>query len=322
MSEAAVWWQVDIADRRAVGSLMRRVSEALGRIDLVIHFAAFYHFGTDWRPEYQRVNVLGTRHVLESAAACGVRRVIFASSVAAVEPQAGGAITERTPAEGRIPYARSKALGERMVRAISGRLPGIVLRIAGVFSGWCELPPLASLMRLWGGRSAAARLVAARGETGMPYIHRQDLVRIVRACAERHARLPAYEVLLASPHGTVRHRELFAAIRRACRGEQAPRPIPVSPTTARLGLLLRWGLGLFTGCEPYEQPWMLRYIDRPWVTDTRHTRRMLQWDCTPGLGLLDCLPAMAERFRLDRHRWERLNRMREQRRYQFHPDDD
>ena len=62
----AVWYQADIADPGAVASIFRRTKGSLGRIDFVLHFAAFYHFGTRWHVEYERTNVGGTRNRLRS----------------------------------------------------------------------------------------------------------------------------------------------------------------------------------------------------------------------------------------------------------------
>ncbi len=107
-------------------------------------------------------------------------------------------LTEKAPAAGHIPYAKSKSAGEAMVRDASARLPGLVLRIGGAFSEWCELPPLASLIGLWAGSSPFGRLLAGQGMTGIPYIHRDNVVRIVRACIEAHETLGSYEVFLAS----------------------------------------------------------------------------------------------------------------------------
>jgi len=169
----ATWWQVDVSDAPTMASVFARTKETLGRIGFVVHFAAFYHFGTAWLREYERTNVQGTDNLLKLATEDGVSRVIFASSGAALRPPPSGErLTEKTVTAGYIPYAESKSIGESMVRETSERLPGIVLRIGGAFSDWCELPPLSSLIRQWAGRSPLRRLVVGRGKTGIPFIHR------------------------------------------------------------------------------------------------------------------------------------------------------
>ena len=217
------WHQVDIADSEALARTFQDARQSLGRVDVVLHFAAFYHFGTDWKAEYDQDEPPRNAQRAASAEQCGAQRIVFASSIAAMEPAPPGAVlTEKPPAAGQIPYAKSKSPGEEMVRDASPRLPGVVLRIGGVFSDWCELPPLASLIGLWAGRSPFSRILVGQGTTGMPYIHRHNVVRIVRSCIEAHETLGPYEVFLASQQGTVMHKELFAAIHQEARRKGGP----------------------------------------------------------------------------------------------------
>jgi nucleoside-diphosphate-sugar epimerase len=313
------WHQVDIADGEALAAVFQRTKQSFGRLDYIVHFAAFYHFGTDWRPEYDRTNLQGTSHVLQSARQNGAQRVIFASSIAAMQPAPPGAVlTETAPTGDYIPYAKSKSIGERMVRETSRHLPGIVLRIGGAFSDWCELPPLASLIKLWAGRSPWNRVVVGAGTSGMPYIHRHDVVRIVRRCIAAHEALSSYEVFLASQQGAVLHNDLFAAIRQAHFPRAKSPPIFVAPGIARFGLCARRAIGALSGCLPYERSWMLTYVDRPWVVDTTYTRNMLGWSCTAGMGVLDRLPAILQHFQQDHRQWEHSNRIRSRGRYAYY----
>ena len=40
------WHQVDIADSEALARTFQHARQSLGRVDVVLHFAAFYHFGS------------------------------------------------------------------------------------------------------------------------------------------------------------------------------------------------------------------------------------------------------------------------------------
>ena len=151
----------------------------------------------------------------------------------------------------------------------------------------------------------------------MPYIHRNDVAGIVRSCIDAHESLSPYEVFLASQRGTVLHNDLFAAIRQAHGGTVAPAPKSIPPGMARLGLPARRAIGSLIGRTPFERPWMLEYVDRPWVVDTTYTRDKLGWDCTQGMGVLDRLPTMLEHFKTDRRAWEHRNRIRNEGRYAY-----
>jgi len=293
------WHRLDIAEHESLRTALRAARRRLRRIDVLIHLAAYYHFDPDWREEYRRTNVDGTSHVVDVAIENGVRRLIFASSMVAMRPAPEGAmLTERSPTAEILPYGKSKAIGERIVRRAAGRLPSITLRIGGVFSDWCELPPLYSLIEMWTGRSPLSRVVAGAGNSGIPYLHRDDLLQLVRRCIERHEDLASHEVFLASQHGTVRHRELFEIIRGG-----DVRPIFVSRSAARFGLALKMALGRVTGRMPLERPWMLEFVDRPWVADTTTTREKLGWDCDSRLDVRERLPLLLEHFSRDRPTW-------------------
>lgn len=306
-----LWKRLDIAEADRVAASFEDVRERFGRVDLVMHFAAFYHFDTDAHPEYERTNVRGTAHVLRSSMAAGAARLIFASSIAAMEPPPPGQTLDgQSPTSDYLPYAGSKSVGERMILEASDRLPAIVLRIGGVFSDWCELPPLHSLIKSWWGRSPLRRVVVGRGDSGMPYVHRDDLVRLVRACMDREAELADHEVFVASQRGTVLHRDLFPIVRRARRGAGSLEPILVSPAVARIGLGLKRMFGTVTGNPPFERPWMLRYVDRPWVVDASYTEERLHWNCTAGMGVCDRLPTILDHLLHEPRTWERRNRLR------------
>lgn len=87
---------------------------ALERCDAVFHLAALYSYSPRDAAAMQRVNVDGTRAVLEAA---GSRRVVHTSSCATCGPVAGRAATEAdAPAawELRVAYKRTKLAAETL----------------------------------------------------------------------------------------------------------------------------------------------------------------------------------------------------------------
>jgi dihydroflavonol-4-reductase len=98
---------------------------------LVFHVAADYRL---WAPdpgEIYRVNVDGTRNVLEVCAHAGVERVVYTSSAGTLGvPKDGGLGTETIPvslADMVGPYKRSKFLAERMAEEFAARGLGVVI---------------------------------------------------------------------------------------------------------------------------------------------------------------------------------------------------
>ena len=82
----------------------------------MIHFAAYYHYGNDWRRQYGSTNIKGTINIIEAAHQAGVKRIIFASSIASLKPPLGCEfLTENSPTNGYVPYEKSKAIGEALL---------------------------------------------------------------------------------------------------------------------------------------------------------------------------------------------------------------
>ena len=107
----------DVLDRRS----MRR---ALDGCDILFHTAGMV--ASRPRREVWRVNAIGPRIAVETAAECGVPRVVITSSVASIGPAAGDRpATERNayPEQGTgLLYTDSKYEGERGALAAGARL--------------------------------------------------------------------------------------------------------------------------------------------------------------------------------------------------------
>ncbi len=120
----------DILDRRAVRRAMRGVTR-------VFHTAGM----TSLRARadvLHRVNVEGTRIVLEEALRAGVERVVYTSSIAAIGPARRGTTADETqafPAAAKvIPYVNSKREGEvEAMRLVGLGLPAVIVNPAHVF---------------------------------------------------------------------------------------------------------------------------------------------------------------------------------------------
>jgi nucleoside-diphosphate-sugar epimerase len=312
------WHILDISDIQSVSEVFAQVKSDFGQIDFVIHLAAYYDFGKDWVGEYQSTNITGTANILNASRYEAVKRLIFASSIAAMEPPTDdSSLNEKSPTSEYIPYARSKSLGEKLIIETSGHVPFTILRIAGVFSDWCELPPLYGLIKLWTSVFPFGCIVPGRGESGIPYIHLNDFVSLIRQCVSLDRKIGPSNIFLASPQGAVLHRQLFPVIRSESRYPSSIKPIHITQKIAKTGLQFRHALGRVTGHTPYEQPWMLDYVDKSWATDTALTRGILNWDCTPDQGILQKIPIIMSNLRKDPTGWESRNKSRNQRSFVY-----
>ena len=99
---------------------LRRALEGVGA---VVHLAARVHVmrdaAADPLAEFRRVNVEGTRAVLEEAIRAGARRFLFASSVKALGEGGDAVLTDATPPAPVDPYGVSKLEAEGVVRELA-----------------------------------------------------------------------------------------------------------------------------------------------------------------------------------------------------------
>ena len=130
-------------DRRALAGLDVEICEgdlldsasvrrAVKGVNLVFHVAADYRLWARDPEDLHRVNVGGTRAVLEAAGEAGVSRVVYTSTVGALGiPEDGGPGTEETPVSLRDmvgPYKASKFLAEQVALGFAHQgLPVVVV---------------------------------------------------------------------------------------------------------------------------------------------------------------------------------------------------
>ncbi len=202
------------------GSLCR----AMAGCDQVFHLAGYARNWAKDPATYRRVNVDGTRNVLEAARDSAVRRVVVASSIVTLGTTATGVVADETAARRAPPlteYEASKLEVEREVAGVSSPGPEVVVvnptRVYGP-GKWTEGNSVSRLVDLYdrgrmpflldGGRPVGnyayvgdlvAGFIAAmeRGRPGERYILggenaslRRLLDLVDEASGRRHLRLP------------------------------------------------------------------------------------------------------------------------------------
>lgn len=122
---AAQWHQADIQ----YSDVIPELAQALQGCDAVIHLAWLIQPNSE-RSLLRRVNVDGTRHVLQAAARAGIRQAVVASSVGVYSPAEDAAPRdENWPTEG-IPgshYSVDKVAQERVMDEFLQQHPGFSL---------------------------------------------------------------------------------------------------------------------------------------------------------------------------------------------------
>jgi len=259
----------DVGERRDVE---RFVAEA----DWVVNLAANPNLWASDAEEFHRVNHLGARHVIESAAATGASRIVQVSTEAILARRRPEMITERTRAgyaEMVGPYCRSKWRAEAEAwRAAEAGAPVMVVSPAvPVGAGdWLQGPLTRLLVDFGQGR------IKALLEADLPLIAVDDAAGGIEAALARGE--PGQRYLLAAENWTTRR--LFDAL-----ANLTGRPAPRARVPYALALSFAWAEQAYceavNGRTPMASVAGVRLARRYMRFDTTRTREALGLEFRP-----------------------------------------
>jgi nucleoside-diphosphate-sugar epimerase len=217
------------------------VRAAVNRVEAVFHLAAVRDAWGTPASAYQRVNVEGTRHLLEAASEVSVRRFVHCSSVGVARYpgnlEADETLPFREPTS-QVLYHCSKARAERMVLewARSGRVPAVVVRPAITYGPEDERGMVTRLVTLL----AQGRFVpAGNGRNHVDLVYIDDLIAGMYRALERGTAGRAYILSGATP---IRVRVLVGKI-CGLLGKRPPRIYLPAPIARAAG----WGMETLYG---------------------------------------------------------------------------
>lgn len=206
------------------------LERAVAGCEAVVHVAALYSYDAP-AEQHERVNVEGTRILLDAAARAGVRRFVHCSTAGTCGPVPGRPATEEDappPWELEIPYKRTKLAAERLALAA-----GAVVVNPTTPVGEGDRKPTPTGRMLAG--VATGRIRGFVATTGLNVVDVRDVARGHALALERGD--PGERYLLGGvdlPLG-----ELFATVARLA-GRPRPRlrvPYRLAAAAARAGMV-------------------------------------------------------------------------------------
>ncbi|MEW5857985.1 MAG: NAD-dependent epimerase/dehydratase family protein [Cyanobacteriota bacterium] len=223
----------DITDRDA----LRR---AMTGIDTVFHTAAYVELGIVDEAEMERVNVEGTRSVLETAQAAGVSKVVYCSTIGVFGDTGGKRVNEtfkRTQTNFSSAYDRTKYQAQEWVDRFAAQgLPVVSLLPSGIFGaddphfGPVMQQFLKGRLKLWAG-----------GDRITGIVHVDDLAAAMILAAAKSK--PGEHYIISAGELTTREMfEIFSQETRIPAPAEAPKPLVrlLGNLLDPVGRLLKW----------------------------------------------------------------------------------
>ena len=305
---------VDISSDSAVSSACEQLRERYGcQIASVIHLAAFYDFSDTPHPLYEEVNVKGTRRLLESLQAFDVEQFIYASTMLVHAPtEPGLPISEDGALEPKWPYPASKVAAETEVGMHHGRIPFVIMRLAGVYTEWSEVPSLSTQIQRIYERQLQSHIFPGNPSHGQAFVHIDDAAHAFRLAVDKRAQLPGEATLLIGEPLTESYEGLQNLMGQLIHGEPW-QTHQVPKTVAVVGAWLQNKMedvipdAIDRGIEPFVKPFMVALSDDHFELDISRAKRLLHW--RPAHTLRETLPQITAHLKRSPETWYRRNKI-------------
>ena len=293
--------ETDLTSDESVKAVLDGVRGRHGsRLASCVHLAAYYDFSGEPSPMYERLTVEGTRRLIRALDTFEVEQFIFSSSLLVMQPVEAGepALTEASPTRAEWDYPRSKLEAEQVLHDERGRIPVVVLRIAGVYDERGHSLPIGQHIRRIYEKQLESYFFPGNTEHGQPFIHLDDLTACVTRTIERRRELDPWEVFLIAEPEVLSYETLQETLGLLIHGKEWP-TIRIPKTAARAGAWLKEkvpGAG-----ESFIKPWMVNLADQHYPVRVTRASERLGW--SPVHRLRDALAPMVDRLKRDPRGW-------------------
>ena len=283
------WRECDLTDDESVADALTSIRETYGdRLASVIHLAAYYDFSGEPSLLYDDLTVEGTRRLLRQLQSFQVEQFVFSSSLLVMEPtEPDETLNESSRVHAEWEYPQSKLDTERVISLERGRVPVVILRIAGVYDDHCHSIPISQQIRRIYEKDFESHLYPGDPGHGQSFVHLEDLVDCFVKTVEMRPQLGLYEMFLIGEPRVVSYGDLQDQIGQLIHDRDWP-TIRVPKAIAKVGA---WAMDEISGGdESFIKPWMIDLADAHYPVDISHAREQLGW--YPAHCLRDALPRM------------------------------
>ena len=304
---------VDLTNKASIELALHRFRDRYGTgIASVVHLAAYFDFTGEAHPLYEKLNVEGTRLLLEALQDFEVGQFVFSGTMLVHEACAPGErIDEDTPIAPKWAYPKSKAAAEQAIREAHGRIPYVLLRLAGLYDDETAVPTLSHQIARIYERDLKSRLYAGDMRVGQSLIHQDDLVDVIRRTIDRRSDLPEELAILAGEPDAPGYGRLQDEIGRLIHGDEEWATLSVPEAIAKAGAWMETKSEpvipdeLDKGEKPFIRPFMIDMASDHYALDITRAEKCLDW--RPRHDILRTLPKIVAALKNDPAGWYRAN---------------
>ncbi|KTD12046.1 NAD dependent epimerase/dehydratase [Legionella gratiana] len=304
----------DITSATSLALSFRLFKEKYGsKIAAVIHLAAYFDFTGEESPLYQSVNVNGTKKLLMALQDFEVERFIYASTMLVHEPCIlGEVLNENAPLKPKWPYPKSKLEAEKVIKKYHGKIPYLILRLAGLYDDVTCVPTLANQIARTYEREIKSHLYAGDLNVGQSFIHQKDLIDLFKKALFYRNELSQNEIILAGEPKTVSYGKLQNLIAQLIHGEQSSL-YKVPSSVAKAGAWLEYQAeplipdDFDQGEKPFIRPFMIDLASDNYALDITRAKKYLHWE--PKYSIEETLPKIIDSLKADPESWYKQNRL-------------
>lgn len=152
------------------------LKEATKGVDIVIHLGAYYTFYGK-KELYQKINVEGTKNLLEASLKNGVKRFIYCSTTEVIGPVKNPPADESTPPNPEYEYGKSKLKAEELVRSYASKgIEFTILRPSGIYGPYNVDDVSYWFITSFAKNSLSTKFIVSSGENLIQFVHVSDVV--------------------------------------------------------------------------------------------------------------------------------------------------
>ncbi|KTD18797.1 NAD dependent epimerase/dehydratase, UDP-glucose-4-epimerase [Legionella lansingensis] len=303
---------IDLTSDPSVTLAFKRFEKKYGhKIVAVIHLAAYFDFTGEYSPLYETVNVKGTKRLLRALQGFEVERFIFSGTMLVHEAcEPGETINEDTAIAPKWIYPMSKIKAEQVIRQHHGKIPYLILRLAGLYDDTYCIPTLAHQIARVYERTFKSHLYSGNVKAGQSFIHQEDLIDLFKKAIEYRHDLSTEEVILAGEPEAVSYEKLQDQIVRLIHAEKAE-VYQVPPPIAKAGAWLEEQTepiipdDIDRGEKPFIRSFMIDLASDHYALNISKARQKLHWE--PKHTIKESLPKIIDSLKKDPKTWYQRN---------------